>query len=58
MTKEIDLKEQRKLQVQGLSYIKKICDENEIPYFLANGTVMTYQKIKEINISNKSVLER
>ena len=40
MTKEIDLKEQRKLQVQGLSYIKKICDENEIPYFLANGTLL------------------
>lgn len=40
MTKEIDLKEQRKLQVQGLSYIKKICDENEISYFLANGTLL------------------
>lgn len=40
------MKEQRKIQLEGLLYIKKVCEENNITYFLASGSLLGAIKYK------------
>ena len=42
----ISLEEQRKIQLEGLLYIKKLCDANNIKYFLISGTLLGAVKYK------------
>lgn len=42
----VSKEEQRKIQLNGLLYIKKLCDENNIKYFLISGTLLGAVKYK------------
>lgn len=38
--KEISLEVQKEIQIKGLLYLKEVCEKNNIPYFLANGSLL------------------
>lgn len=38
--KEIDIEELKKIEIKILKFIKKICEENNLSYFLCNGTLL------------------
>ena len=40
MSRKLSLDEQRKIQLDGLLYIKKMCDSNNIKYYLGSGTLL------------------
>ena len=42
----VSREDQRKIQLNGLLYIKRICEENDIKYFLASGTLLGAVKYK------------
>lgn len=46
MDKEIGLEEQKQIQIKGLLYLKKVCEEHNITYFLASGTLLGAIKYK------------
>lgn len=44
--KILSLEEQRKIQLNGLLYIKDLCEKNNIPYYLISGTLLGAVKYK------------
>lgn len=44
--KEVSLEKQKEIQLNGLLYLKDVCDKNNIRYFLASGTLLGAVKYK------------
>lgn len=40
MSRELSLDEQRKIQIEGLIYLKSICQKYDLKYYLASGTLL------------------
>ena len=40
MSRKLSLDEQRKIQIEGLIYLKSICQKYDLKYYLASGTLL------------------